>query len=70
MTLKQIKHIIEFYIKKGDKSENWLLAKKPLGGHLCASCEAYIGDLHDNTQYLAWNKYPMRDPNEKFYRVN
>jgi hypothetical protein len=65
----QIKHIIEVYIKKIEKGENWLLAKKPLGGYSCASCEAYIGDLHDNSQYIPWNKYPMRDPNDKLYRI-
>ena len=52
-----------------EKGDNWLLAKKPLGGNSCASCEAYIGDLHDNTQYVPWNKYPMRDPNDKLHRV-
>lgn len=65
----QIKHIIEVYIKKMEKGDNWLLAKKPIGGYSCASCEAYIGDLHDNTQYVPWNKYPMRDPNDKLYRI-
>lgn len=64
----QIKQIIEIYIKKSDKADNWLLAKKPLGGHLCASCEAYIGELNQKDDYLAWNKYPMRE-HEKGYRV-
>jgi hypothetical protein len=63
----QIKHSLE--IKKVDKGDNWLLAKKPIAGYSCASCESYIGDLHDNMEYIAWNKYPMRDPNEKLYRV-
>ena len=36
----------------------------------CASCEAYIGDLHnDPNKYLAWNKYPLRESNENKYRV-
>lgn len=65
----QIKHILEVYLKKVDKGDNWLLAKKPIDGFSCASCEAYIGELHDNNQYIPWNKYPMRDPNEKLYRV-
>jgi len=65
----QIKHILEVYLKKVDKGDNWLLAKKPVDGFSCASCEAYIGELHDNNQYIPWNKYPMRDPNEKLYRV-
>jgi len=65
----QIKNILEIYIKNKEKSDNWLLAKKPFGGHSCASCEAYIGDLNDNSQPIFWNKYPMRDPSDKLYRV-
>ena len=65
----QIRHVLEVYMKKAEKSDNWLLAKKPLGGHSCASCEAYIGDLQENNQYVPWNKYPARDGNEKLYRI-
>ena len=65
---QQIKQIIQYYIKKNDKDNNWLIAKKPLNGNLCASCEAYIGDLKDNTNYIPWNKYPNRDV-EKLYRL-
>ena len=66
---QQIKHIMQVYIKKDNKSDNWLLAKKPLNANLCASCEAYIGDLKDNSNYQPWNKYPLRDPNDKVYRL-
>lgn len=65
----QIKNILEIYIKNKEKGDNWLLAKKPFGGHSCASCEAYIGDLQDHSQPIHWNKYPMRDPSDKLYRV-
>jgi hypothetical protein len=65
----QVKHIIDVYIKKMEKGDNWLLAKKPVNGFACASCESYIGDLHDNNQHIPWNKYPIRDPNDKAYRV-
>ena len=65
---QQIKNIYQIYIKKVDKSENWLLAKKPLNANLCASCESYIGDLKDNSMFVPWNKYPMRDPNDKLYK--
>ena len=65
----QLKHIIEVYIKKQDKGDNWLIAKKPINGFTCASCEAYIGDLKDRENYLAWNKYPMREPQDKAYRI-
>jgi hypothetical protein len=48
------------------------LAKKPFNGHLCASCEAYIGDLKPNTnsKYVAWNKYPIKDPIDRVFRIN
>jgi len=66
---QQIKHIIDVYIKRMEKGDNWLLAKKPLEGFSCASCESYIGDLKENNVYIPWNKYPMRDPNDKLYRM-
>lgn len=65
----QIKQILEIYVKNKEKGDNWLLAKKPFGGHSCASCETYLGELQDNSQPIHWNKYPMRDPNDKLYRV-
>lgn len=66
----QIKHIIDSFVKKQEKGDNWLLAKKPVGGYTCASCESYIGKLQDSsTQHLNWNKYPQRDQNDKAYRV-
>ena len=65
---QQIKHLVQVYIKKIDKNDNWLLAKKPIG-NLCASCESYIGDLKDNYQFLPWNKYPLRDQGDKAYRL-
>lgn len=65
----QIKNIIEINIRRSDKSDSWLLAKKPLGGHLCASCENYIGDLKESSAYVPWNKYPIKDQNDKLYRL-
>ena len=64
----QIRYITEVFIKKNDRNDNWLIAKKPIGGHACASCEAYIGDLKDKEDFVAWNKYPQREK-EKNYRV-
>ena len=64
----QIKYLSEIYSKKNDRSDNWLIAKKPIGGHACASCESYLGDLRENDDYVAWNKYPQRD-RDKNYRV-
>lgn len=42
-------------------ADNWLLAKKPMGGNYCASCETYIGDLKENNEYLAWKQWPSKD---------
>ena len=66
----QTKQLIEEN-KKEEKKENWLLTKKPFGGHLCASCESFIGDLNPNTtaKYIPWNKYPQRDPQEKVFKI-
>ena len=64
----QIKHIIDLYIKKKDIKEKWLLAKKPIGGYSCASCESFIGDLKNKESFVPWNQYPQREP-EKNFRV-
>ena len=65
---QQIKYITQLFIKKGEKGENWLLAKKPINT-VCASCESYIGELKDTGTYIPWNKYPNKDPNDKLYRL-
>jgi hypothetical protein len=68
----QTKQLIEESKKKTEKPESWILAKKPYNGHLCASCEAYLGDLKPNTnsKYIAWNKYPAKEPIDKIFRIN
>ena len=68
MELK-MKHFIDDY-RKTEKNDSWLLSKMPLG-HLCASCEAYLGDIKDTniTKYIPWNKYPTKDAADKLYRV-
>ena len=71
-TIKSIKMIeqniksLNKEISKRDKGDNWLLAKKPLNGHMCASCEAYLGNLKENSEFVPWNKYPMREPTDKY----
>jgi hypothetical protein len=65
----QIKQIIDVYIKKNEKGDNWLLAKKPLGGYSCASCERYLGDLQENQEHLAWNKVSNQASEPRLYRV-
>jgi hypothetical protein len=66
---QQLKNIVQIYIKKNEKeSSNWLIAKKPLNSNLCASCDSYIGDLKENSNFVPWNKYPNRE-GEKLYRL-
>ena len=57
----QIKQIYEYLSKKDEQGENWLLAKKPLGGFSCASCENYLGDLKENNEKIYWNQLPDRE---------
>jgi len=64
----QIKHLNDITSTKDN--DNWLLAKKPLNNYMCASCEAYLGDLKNNDEYLPWNKIPARgDNSSKKYRL-
>ena len=70
----QTKHLIEEN-KKVEKQDNWLLAKKPVNGHLCASCEAYLGDLKPitNSNFINWNRYPQKnigDFEKKIFKIN
>lgn len=66
---QQIKNLLEIYLKFKEKGDNWLLAKRPMDGHSCASCEHFIGELHENNIPIHWKKYPMREQNDKLYRV-
>ena len=65
----QIKHIIDYFIKKSEKpGDSWLIAKKPIDGYKCGSCESYIGELHDKNSTAVWSKYTInsqKDPNDK-----
>ena len=69
----EIKQKLENYKNIEPKSSGgngWLLSKKPIGGHLCASCESYIGDLKENNEYVPWNQIPIKDQNDKLSNVN
>ena len=80
--LKNFKHIEEqlkkilFLLKKKNEQNvegdpnNWLLAKKPINGYSCASCESYIGDLsNDIKKFIPWNRMPLRDSSDNLYRM-
>ena len=81
-SLKNFKHIEEqlkkiiFLLKKRNEqnvdgdANNWLLAKKPINGYSCASCESYLGDLsNDIKKYVPWNRLPLRESNDNLYRI-
>ena len=57
----QIRQLYEYIIKKDESSDNWLLAKKPIGGFSCASCESYLGDLKESNEKVLWNQLPERE---------
>ena len=66
----QLKNVYELIFKKEEKNENWMLAKKPIGGFACASCESYIGDLRENDEKVFWNQFPEYNSNFKEVNVN
>ena len=57
-------------IEQRSEGTGWLLSKKPIGGHLCASCESYIGDLREREEYVPWNKIPSKGENDKLSKIN
>ena len=57
----QIRQIYEYLNKKEEQSDNWMLAKKPIGGFSCASCETYLGELKENNEKVFWNQLPDRE---------
>jgi len=55
---------------EGDNVESVLLAKKPLGGWSCASCQRDIINLEGmRTQYYPWAKFPQRYSTERIARL-
>ena len=53
-------------VKDGDDA---MLAKKPLGGWSCASCQKDLEKLMGKiAPYQAWNKMPYRDPADRIAR--
>ena len=65
----QIRQLYEYILKKDGHAESWLIAKKPLGGCLCASCENYIGDIKENNEKVFWNQMPDKDINPNSSRI-
>ena len=71
---EQFKKLLELLaIKEEEEKENWLIAKKPMNGYSCASCESFLGTLkNDKNKFIHWNKMPSRERDltgEKFYRI-
>ena len=54
----QLKNLYDLIVKKEEKNENWMLAKKPIGCFTCASCDNFIGDLKENDEKVFWNQFP------------
>ena len=52
--------------QKNKETDNWILAKQPIGCFNCATCEASIKNLSPSSDYLPWNKYPV---GERQYHV-
>ena len=71
---EQLKKILNVLKRKSEQNQegdgNWLLAKKPINGYSCASCESYIGELNNTIKkYIPWNRLPYKDTGESMYRM-
>eukprot|EP01022_Parablepharisma_sp_SALTPOND_P018475 TRINITY_DN301_c0_g2_i1.p4 TRINITY_DN301_c0_g2~~TRINITY_DN301_c0_g2_i1.p4 ORF type:complete len:382 (+),score=73.61 TRINITY_DN301_c0_g2_i1:8016-9161(+) len=73
----QVKRLYEMFysiMPFREGAEDAFFIKKPLGGYSCASCEKEISNLYSlATQppgYLDWNRFPVRDPNERAPKVS
>ena len=72
---EQLKKILYLLKKRNEQNmegdaNNWLLAKKPINGYSCASCESYIGDLSsDIKKYIPWNRLPVKEQSDGLYRM-
>ena len=68
--LKKIILLIKTSKNNEDKAEKWLLAKKPISGYSCASCESYLGLLNDDVKkFIPWNRFPLHENEDKIYRM-
>jgi hypothetical protein len=57
--------------RHGDHEDDAMFTKKPLLGTSCASCEKDIVNLYGKkVDFLAWQKFPFRDPQERIARVS
>ena len=65
--------IIEELFREGgttDNNEAAMLAKKPLGGWSCASCQKNLINLEGlSNQYYPWAKFPQRNPTERIAKI-
>lgn len=65
LELNKILRNIDIKIKALDTpqkdSENWILAKQPVGCFNCASCESNIKNANASSDYIPWNKYPQAE---------
>ena len=56
-----------------DAADEPIFIKKPLGGYSCAACEKDVNNLYllinQQPEYANWNKFPVRDPNERGPKV-
>jgi hypothetical protein len=69
---RQLQNLYNLIMSKGNgaNEDDAMFTKKPLGGSSCASCEKDIINLQGRkVDYLAWGKFPFRDPAERIARV-
>ena len=71
---KQLQNVYNIVLTRcggnGDQEEDAMFMKKPLKGLSCASCEKGLENMYGKrVEFMAWNKLPFRDPQERIARV-
>ena len=71
---KQLQNVYNIVLTRcgggNDQEEDAMFMKKPLKGLSCASCEKGLENMYGKrVEFMAWNKLPFRDPQERIARV-
>lgn len=70
---RQLKNFYDLYVSRGEgapNEEDAMFTKKQLLPGACASCEKNLVNLQGKqANYLPWQQFPYRDPNERIAKV-
>ncbi len=69
LQLRNLFEVVMGKLEENDTSDA-MIAKKPLGGWSCASCQKNLINMSGHlSDYQINSKFPYRDPNERLNKV-